>query len=367
MNKIPLVDLLRQYHSIKKDIDSAVSGVLESGSYILGQNVKAFEQELAQYFGVKHAIGVGSGTDALIIALRAMGLNRGDEAITSSYTFIATAYAIIHNNARPKFVDIDPNTYTLDTSQISGQISSHTKAIIPVQLYGQSADMDVVMDIAKAHNLYVVEDAAQAHGSEYKGKKVGSIGDIGCFSFYPSKNLGAFGDGGAIVTSDDKLAEKARMLRQYGGTVQYYYKVPGYNSRLDEMQAAILRVKLRYLDDWNEKRRANAKYYSSLLSDVPQVVAPSEAAHNKHVYHVYVIRAKDRNRLREFLASKGVATGIHYPVPVHKSEAYTSLGYKEKSLKFSEMCADEVLSLPMFPELSKDEIDYVCECVRAFY
>lgn len=367
MRKIPLVDLVRQYRSIKTKIDEAISGVLESGSFILGKNVRKFEQEFAAYLGVKHAVGVNSGTDALLIALKALGINPGDEVITVSYTFISTVYAIIHSGARPALVDIDPVTYTINAKQVLSAVSDKTKAIIPVHMYGQPADMDTIVDIAERQGLWTVEDAAQAHGAEYKGRKAGSIGHVACFSFYPSKNLGAFGDGGMIVTNDEELANKARMLREYGCKSKYHYGVVGYNSRLDELQAAILRIKFKHFDIWNEKRRKNAKLYNDLLSKVPSVVTPIEDADRKHVYHLYVIRGKDRDGLRSFLASEGIATGIHYPVPIHLSEAYRRLGYDSSDLQFTQKYAGQVLSLPMFPELTEDEINYVCIHIRRFY
>lgn len=367
MRNIPLVDLVRQYRSIKRETDKAISGVLESGSFILGENVRAFEQEFATYLGVKHAVGVGSGTDALLIALKALGVGPGDEVITVSYTFISTVYAIIHSGAKPMLVDVDPVTYTIDAKQVLNAVSDRTKAIIPVHLYGQPADMDPIMEIAERRGLWVIEDAAQAHGAENKGRKTGSIGHVSCFSFYPSKNLGAFGDGGMLVTNDEELANKARMLRAYGCRGKYHYEVVGYNSRLDELQAAILRVKLKRLDFWNEKRRKHAKFYNQLLFKVPSIVTPTEDTDKKHVYHLYVIRGKDRDRLRDFLTSKGIATGVHYPVPIHLSEAYKHLGYNNSDLQFTQKYAGQVLSLPMFPELTEDEINYVCTYIRRFY
>ena len=270
--EIPLVDLKRQYLSIKNEIDRAIEGVLNSGRFILGENVKSFEREFANYIGVKHAIGVGSGTDALVIALKALGVKRGDEIITVSFTFTSTVDSIVHNNGIPVFVDIDPESYTMNVKQVEKAITNKTKAIIPVHLYGHPADMDPIIEIAEKYGLYIVEDAAQAHGAEYKRRKVGSLGHIACFSFYPSKNLGAYGDAGMLVTNDQELAEKIEMLREYGQKEKYKHELIGYNSRLDELQAAILRVKLKYLDAWNEKRRVNAKLYNELLGDMHNLI-----------------------------------------------------------------------------------------------
>jgi dTDP-4-amino-4,6-dideoxygalactose transaminase len=367
MHNIPLVNLARQYDSLKREVDKAILEVLKSASFILGENVELFEQEFSEYLQTKHAIGVGSGTDALFIALKAIGINPCDEVITVPFTFISTADAIIHCDAKPVFVDIDPVTYTIDTQQILKSITNKTKAIIPVHLYGQSADMDPIMEIAEKHGLWIVEDAAQAHGAEYKTRKSGSIGHIACFSFYPSKNLGAYGDGGMVVTNDAELAEKVKLLRQYGQKSRYHHKIAGYNSRLDEIQAAILRIKLKKLDTWNKMRRNNAKVYSDLLFNETSVTTPVEGNDRKHVYHLYVIRSKDRDELRNFLTSKGVATGIHYPIPIHLSEAYKAYEHNDRNLNFSQRYASQVLSLPMFPELTNDEITYVCTHISKFY
>jgi len=366
MHKIPLVDLLRQYRLIKEELNEAISEVLESGSFILGENVSSFEQEFSNYLNTKYAVGVGSGTDALHIALKTIGVNPGDEVITVPFTFISTVYAIIHCGAKPVLVDIDPNTYTINTKQITQAITEKTKAIIPVHMYGQPADMEPIMEIAEQHGLWTIEDAAQAHGAEYKSRKVGSIGHIACFSFYPSKNLGAYGDGGMMVTNDEELSKKAKQLRQYGQKSRYRYEAVGYNSRLDEIQAAILRVKLKHLDAWTEKRRNHAKLYNSLLTGVSSVVTPIEDSDRKHVYHLYVIRCQDRDNLRNYLASKNIATGIHYPEPIHLSEVYKNHGYDNYDLKFSQDYALQVLSLPMFPELTNNEIMQVCSQIGIF-
>ncbi|MCC6003881.1 MAG: DegT/DnrJ/EryC1/StrS family aminotransferase [Thermofilum sp.] len=365
--KIPLVDLRRQYLSIKNEIDRAIEEVLNNGMFILGENVKSFEREFAEYIGVKYAIGVGSGTDALFLALKALGVKSGDEVVTVSFTFVSTVDSIVHNDGTPVFVDIDPESYTIDVRQIEKMITDKTKAIIPVHLYGLPCDMDPIMELAEEKGIYVVEDAAQAHGAEYKGRKVGSFGHIACFSFYPSKNLGAYGDAGMVVTNDQDLAEKIRMLREYGQIEKYKHLLIGYNSRLDELQAAILRVKLKYLDKWNEKRRANAKLYNELLMDLSNlIIPPSEVKGRKHVYHLYVIRTKQREELRNFLASKGISSGIHYPIPVHKQPSYKNLLNDIPRLPVTEQVAKEVLSLPMFPELTEEEIHYICDNIKLF-
>jgi dTDP-4-amino-4,6-dideoxygalactose transaminase len=364
--EIPLVNLRRQYHSIKDEIDKKIMEVLESGKFILGENVEAFEEEFARYCGAKYGVGVASGTDALIMALKAVGVGKGDEVITVPNTFIATVDAISHNGATPTFIDIEPETYTMKASDIRQKITKRTKVILPVHLYGHPVDMDPLLEAAEENDLYVVEDACQAHGAEYKGRKVGSLGNIACFSFYPSKNLGAYGDGGIIVTNNEEVAERARMLRDYGQKEKYKHVVIGYNSRLDEMQAAILRVKLRYLDRWIDERRRNAKKYSEELSEIPDVIPPIEKSYAKHVYHLYVIRTKHRNEMQRWLSSRSISTGIHYPIPIHLQEAYMHLNLREGSFPETEMCSKEILSLPMFPELTEDEISYVCQCIREF-
>ncbi|MGC9069268.1 MAG: DegT/DnrJ/EryC1/StrS family aminotransferase [Thermoprotei archaeon] len=363
---IPLVDLKRQYLSIKDEINSAIESVLNSGVFIVGENVKYFEKEFANFIGVKHAIGVGSGTDALVIALKALSIGQSDEVITVSFTFTATVDSIVHNGATPVFVDVDPMSYTIDTKQIERAITSKTKAIIPVHLYGHPANIDPILEIAEKYGLYVVEDAAQAHGAEYKRRKVGSLGHVACFSFYPSKNLGAYGDGGMIVTNDQMLAEKVMMLREYGQKEKYRHEFIGFNSRLDEIQAAVLRVKLKHLDEWNEKRRKNAKLYNELLSEFNEIILPIEASWAKHVYHLYVIRTKRRDALREFLAKKGISTGIHYPLPVHMQKSYSRINKKTLDLSITELFSKEILSLPMFPELSEEEIHYISNKIKDF-
>lgn len=351
--KIPVLDLTPEIEALWDELMAAIQGVLKSGQFIMGPNVKAFEQEVAAYLGVKHAVGVNSGTDALTIALRAAGIGPGAEVITTPFTFFATAEAISQVGATPVFVDIDPKTFNINPDLIEPAITSRTRAILPVHLYGQAADMDPIMELAEKYNLKVIEDTAQAFGGEYKGRKLSTIGDAGCFSFFPSKNLGAFGDGGLIATNDDEIAEKARMLRVHGAKKKYYNEVVGYNSRLDELQAAILRVKLPHIDEWNEARRQAAKRYNELLKDVPGVVTPYEAPYAGHVYHQYTIRLPGgmRDKVKHFLADQGIGTMVYYPVPVHKLPVYAGYNY---SLAEAEKAAVDVLSLPIWPEIAKE-------------
>lgn len=363
--KIPTINLKMQYHSIKKEIDKAINNVLESGYFILGENVKIFEKEFADYCNTKYAIGVASGTDALHIALLALGIGNGDEVITTSLSAIATALTISFTGAKPVFVDIDPETYNIDANKIEEKITNKTRAIIPVHLYGQPAEMEKIKKIADAHGLFVIEDVAQAHGAEFKGKRVGSIGNVGCFSFYPTKNLGAYGDGGMIVTNDEKIAEKVRLLRDYGQKIRYHHLIKGFNSRLDEIQAAILRVKLKKLDEWNNIRRKNAKQYNELLKE-SGVILPVEKPYAKHIYHQYVIRTNQRDKLQEWLRSKGILTDVHYPIPIHLQNAYKELGYKRGDLPVTEKYVDEILSLPMYPELKREDIKKIADMITIF-
>ena len=360
--RIQFVDLRLEYQEIKEEINQAIHRVLESGWFVLGEELKKFEKEFASYLRVKHVIGVNSGSDALYLAVKALGIGKGDEVITVSHTFISTVDAIIRNGAKPVFVDIDPETYIIDVNQIENVITKRTKAIIPVHIYGHPADMDPIMEIAEKHGLYIIEDACQAHGAEYKGRKVGSMGDIGCFSFYPTKNLGAYGDAGAIVTNDDELAEKLKILRNYGSSKKYYHDFIGVNSRLDEIQAAVLRIKLRHLDEWNKKRRKIAKMYNKFLED-SRVITPIEKKWAKHVYHLYVIRHKDRDKLQQYLSENGIKTQIHYPVPVHLQKAYLDLGIRAK-LSVTERIRKEILSLPMFPHLTDTEIEKITMVIK---
>jgi len=361
---IPLVDLKAETEAIAEEIAQAIQRVVKSGWFILGEEVERFEAEFSKYVGTKYAIGVNSGSDALLLALQALGIGAGDEVITVSHTFISTADAIARNGAKPVFVDINADTYCIDAAKIEARITNKTKAIIPVHLYGHPADMDAIMEIARRYSLYVVEDACQAHGAEYKGKKAGSIGDVGCFSFYPIKNLGAYGDGGMVVTNDAELAKKLRMLRNYGQPEKYHHDFIGVNSRLDEMQAAILRVKLRHLDGWNERRRIAAKAYNKLLAKSNAVI-PVEKRYAKHVYHLYVIRCRERENLQHHLLENGIQTQIHYPIPVHKQKAYLSLA-ANTNLPVTERICQEIISLPMHPFLRDDEISAIAECVRRY-
>jgi len=364
--KIPLVDLKRQRHRIKNEVDKKIVEVLESGMFILGENVEAFEEEFARYCGVKYAFGVASGSDALVLGLKALGVDKGDEVVTVPNTFIATIDAISHSGATPIFVDIESETYSMKTSDVEQKVTERTKVVLPVHLYGHPVDMDPLLEIAEENNLHVLEDACQAHGAEYKGRKVSSLGDCACFSFYPSKNLGAYGDGGIVLTNEKEMAEKIRMLRDYGQKEKYEHAFIGYNSRLDEMQAAILRVKLKYLDKWIDERRRNAKEYSNMLSEMDDVTPPNERSYAKHVYYLYVIRIKHRDNVQKWLSSKGISTGIHYPTPVHLQEAYKHLGLREGDFPVVEECSRQILSLPMFPELTEDEIQYVCQSIAEF-
>ena len=360
---IPFLDLKTQYHSIKPEIDAAVLGVLESSQFVLGQEVEAFENDFAAYCQAKHAIGVNSGTSALHLALLAAGICPGDEVITVTFTFVATAAAIIYAGARSVFVDIEPRSFTMDVNQIESAITPRTKAILPVHLYGQPADMDPILDIARRHHLIVIEDAAQAHGAEYKGKRVGSIGDIGCFSFYPGKNLGAYGEAGMVTTNNDHYADAVRTLRDWGQTRKYHHDFKGYNYRMEGIQGAVLRVKLRHLEGWTEARRAHAATYNEHLAN-GTIKTPEAMSYARHVYHVYAIRTPQRELLQQKLNTRGIQTGIHYPIPVHLQEAHADLGYRAGDFPCSERVANEVLSLPLFAELSRANIEDVCASVK---
>jgi len=367
--KVPLLDLTRQYQSIKGEINHVIKEVLESQHFILGENVEKFEKNVADYCRVKHAIGVASGTDALLLSLRALGIGHGDRVITTPFTFFATAGAIHNVGAQPVFADIEPDTYNIDPEKVDHILrkdSSGVKAIIPVHIYGQMAEMDYIMEISEKYNLAVVEDAAQAIGAEYKGKKAGNFGSTGCFSFFPSKNLGGAGDGGMIVTNDDKLAEKLRILRVHGSKPKYYHHLVGYNSRLDALQAAILNVKLSYLDKWSNQRAKNAKYYNKRLYDIDGLTSPSIAAHRTHIFNQYTIRIKNRDGLKEFLTNNGIGTEIYYPIPVHLQPCFKNMGYKVGDFPMAERASKEVLSLPIFPELTEKEKNFVIGKIREF-
>lgn len=369
---VSLLDLKAQYKNIKPEINKAILRVVESGNFILGENVKGLEDEIARYVGCKYAVGCASGTDALILSLRALGIGPNDEVITSPFTFFATATSITSVGAKPVFIDIEEKTYNINPKLIEKKITKRTKAIIPVHIYGQMANMHEILKIAKKHNLCVIEDACQAIGAEQdtksKVQKAGNIGDIGCFSFFPSKNLGGYGDGGVITTNSKDVADKIKMLRVHGSQKRYYHDVLGYNSRLDEIQAAILRVKLKYLDNWNRKRIENSKYYNKKFSkyNLP-VITPYAEDYNKHIYHCYAVRVKDRTKLVEFLKGEGISTLIHYPVPLHLQKALSFLGYKVGNFPLTEQVSDEILSLPIYPELTKEHINFVVEKIANFY
>jgi dTDP-4-amino-4,6-dideoxygalactose transaminase len=362
---IPLVDLTAQYRSIKDEIDAAVRATLESGHFILGPAVSMFEGSIALYLGVAHAMGLASGTDALLLALRALDIGVSDEVIIPAYTFFATAGTVMSVGAKPVFVDIDPLTYEIDVTLVEAHITPRTKAIIPVHLYGHPADMDPILAIARSHGLKVIEDNAQAFAATYKGGKTGSLGDIGCLSFFPTKNLGAFGDGGMAVTNDPALAERIRMLRTHGWKKKYYSEEVGYNSRLDALQAAILQAKLPHVAAWNQKRHELAQTYSKRLSEL-QITVPVECDWATHVYHLYIIRTDRRNHLQSFLRENGIASEVYYPLPPHLSTPCTKLGYKEGDFPHAERASRETLALPLYPELTPEQQNEVIDVIRRF-
>jgi dTDP-4-amino-4,6-dideoxygalactose transaminase len=358
--KVPFVDLQAQYRSIVSEVTDAMMRAVERGDYILGDDVRLFEEEFAKYIGTSDAVAVGSGLDALELALRAYGVGPGHEVITAANTFIATVLAIMATGARPVLVDVDQETYNIDPAAIEAAITSKTKAIMPVHLYGQPADMQPILAIARKHGLIVIEDAAQAHGACYDGRRAGSLGHAAGFSFYPAKNLGAYGDGGMVVTNDPVTAEKIRRLRNYGQKVKYEHPVIGTNSRLDTIQAAILRVKLRYLDRWNSARGEHAASYNALLAGSP-IVLPKTAQKCTHVYHLYVIQLDRRSEVQELLRARGIGTGIHYPIPIHMQGACAGLGYRKGDFPVTEDAASRILSLPMYPELTPEQREFVAE------
>ncbi len=365
---IQLLDLVAQYHTLKPQIDAAIEGVLESGHFILGPNVTGLEQEVAAYLGVDHGVGVASGTDALVLALRALKIGPGDEVIVPAYTFFATSEAVYHVGATPVIVDVDPATYAIDVAQIAAHITPRTKAIIPVHLYGHPADMDPIMALAEAHGLFVVEDCAQSMGARYRHgdgtwSHVGAIGHIGCLSFFPSKNLGAFGDGGMVVMNDAGLAERVRMLRMHGWRKKYQPEMVGYNSRLDALQAAILRVKLPYLDGWNLARRTLAAEYTARLGDLP-VGLPSIADNVEHIFHLYILRVPDRVAFQAALKAAGVASAVYYPIPLHLTQPGREQGYNPGDLPISEQAADHTVAIPLYPEMTPVQVDAVIAAVR---
>jgi dTDP-4-amino-4,6-dideoxygalactose transaminase len=385
--QIQFLDLKAQYASIKTEIDTAITSVVDSCKFVMGPDVKELEKEVAAYCGVKHGIAVASGTDALLLALLAAGIGPQDEIITTPFTFIATTEAISKIGSKITFIDIDPKTYNIDPVKIEEYITSRRPspeganvptsrritAILPVHLYGHPCDMDPIMEIAKKYDLKVIEDCAQAIGAEYKGKRVGSIGDAGCFSFFPSKNLGCYGDGGMVVTNDEALAEKVRILRVHGCKTKYYHLLDGYNSRLDTIQAAVLRVKLKYLSQWNEARRTKLLYYNELFTQYAirntqyEIALPNEANYAKHVGYAYTIAVERRDELMEYLKTKGIPSMIYYPIPLHLQEVYKDLGYKKGDCPVSEDLSNKVVSLPIYPELTKEEQEYIVKAIKEFY
>jgi dTDP-4-amino-4,6-dideoxygalactose transaminase len=364
--KINFLDLKAQYASLKDEITQSFQEVLDSTAFAGGLFVEKFENDFASFCQSETAIGVSSGTAALWLALLALGVGKGDEVITVPNTFIATTEAISYCGAKPVFVDIDEQTYNIDTDLLENAITPQTKAVIPVHLYGQPADMDAVVEIARKHGLFVIEDACQAHGAEYKGRRAGSIGDAGCFSFYPGKNLGAYGEAGAVITNNTELAEKIRMLRDHGQRKKYIHSVIGWNARMDGFQGAVLSVKLKHLIAWNKARRENAQFYDDLLADTDSIITPVEANYAKHVYHIYAIRVQKRDTLISALAEKDIHCGIHYPIPIHLQDAYRFLEYGKGSFPVVEKCVDELMSLPMFPELKQEQIERVCGEIKSF-
>ena len=357
--QVPFLDLKAHHSAIRDEINAAISEVIDASAFAGGPFVERFEEEFAKFCKVPYSLGVGNGTDALWFALLALGVGPGDEVVTTPMTFMATAEAISFCGARPVFVDVDSETYTMDATQLEQVITPKTKAIVPVHLYGQPADMDPILAIAKKHGLPVIEDACQAHGAEYKGKMAGSMGEIGCFSFYPGKNLGALGEAGGIVTSDEHLQRTMQVLRDHGQAKKYHHTMIGWNGRMDGIQGAVLRIKLKRLSSGNEARRANAQCYDKLLENNKSVILPKEAKDRKHVYHVYAVRISQRDQVMKRLADRGIGCGVHYPIPVHLQPAYQFLGHKVGDFPITEKCAGEFLSLPMYPELTRAQIEQV--------
>lgn len=364
-NLIQLIDLKRQYLSIKQKIDNAFFTCMESGQYILGQYVEQFEKAVAQYIGTDYAVGVANGTDALVLALEALNIGQGDEVITTPWSFFATAESIAKVGATPVFVDVNESTYNINVELIEEKITKKTKAILPVHIFGQPADMNPIMKLAKEYNLWVIEDACQAFGASYNNRKVGSIGHIGCFSFFPTKNLGGFGDGGIITTNIQEVAERIRCLRQHGSKKKYYNEVIGYNSRLDAIQAAMLLVKIKYIDEWNQKRREIAKRYNQLIN-LQDIIKPFEDNNGVHIYHLYILQHPKRNDIMKYLNANGIATGVYYPVPLHLTQALNYLGYKKGDFKVSELLSQQTFAIPMFPELTDNEISFIAETINNF-
>lgn len=366
--QVPFVDLKLQYRNLRTDMMTVMDDVCSGARFILGPELQQFEKNFAQFVGAQYAIGVSTGTDAIMMSLKAVGVNAGDEVISVANTFIATILAISACGAKPVLVDCDPLYYNIDPEKIERAITRQTKAIVPVHLYGQPANMDPIMEIAKKHNLKVIEDACQSHGAQYHGKTTGTIGEAGCFSFFPGKNLGGYGDGGGVVTNDPAIAEAIQMMRNYGQKVKYHHLMKGWNFRLDNLQAGILNVKLKHLAQWSAGRYDAAQKYTRQLKELgDRVITPAEMPNSTHVYHLYIIRVKERDSLQKFLKEKGVETGIHYPIPIHLSPAYADLGYKKGDFPVTERYADEVLSLPMFAEITDEQINFVVESIKEFY
>ncbi|OGX37553.1 MAG: hypothetical protein A3C36_04875 [Omnitrophica WOR_2 bacterium RIFCSPHIGHO2_02_FULL_52_10] len=361
---VPFVDLSEQYHAIKDTIEPSLRAVFEKGDFILGAEQQAFERQFAEFCATRYAVGVNSGTDALYMALGALEIGPGDEVILPTFTFIATALCISYTGATPVFCEVEGETYNIDPRKLEKVVTKRTKAIIPVHLYGQAADMDAINAIAKKRKIAVVEDACQAHGATYKGKRAGALGEIGCFSFYPTKSLGAFGDAGMVVTDNKEIFEKIGMLRDYGRKGRYEHKIKGFNSRMDTVQAVILSAKLKYLDEWNRMRGAHAAYYNRLLKDVPGIQTPVTKEGRTHVFQTYAVRVADRDRVLEGMKAKGIGVLIHYPIPLHLQEAYADAGGKPGDFPVAEQVANEVLSLPMFPHMNKGQIEYVCASLK---
>lgn len=366
MKNIPLVDLKKQYKKIKKEVGSSIQKVLNSTHFIMGDECNEFEKEFARFCKVKYAVGVGNGLAALELGMRALGIGPGDEVLTPVNSFMASSSSISFTGAKPVFVDCFEDTFNIDVKKAEKAITRRTKAIMPVHLYGQLADMEAILELAKKYKLFVVEDACQAHGASFKGKRAGSFGDIAAFSFYPGKNLGGYGDGGMIVTNETKLAEKIKIMRNYGQKEKYHHIYLAWNSRLDTIQAAVLRVKLKYLNGWNQKRLKYAKLYNKYLNGLP-ITTPKIFSNYTHIFHLYVIRVKEREKLAKYLAAKGISTGLHYPVPIHLQEAYASLGYKKGDFPVVEKLASEILTLPLFPEMTEKEIRYISKQISNFY
>jgi dTDP-4-amino-4,6-dideoxygalactose transaminase len=366
LRRVRFVDLNRLHRSIRGELESAVERVIDSGRFVGGEEVSGFEDRFSQYVGSKHGVGVGSGGDALRFSLLSLGVGPGDRVATVSHSFVATADAIVHCGARPLFIDIDPQTATIDVEALRRHMSRNVKAIIPVHIYGQTADMAPLMELAETSGIPVIEDAAQSHGAEYHGKKAGSIGMASCFSFYPSKNLGALGDGGMVCTDDTKLAERVRLFRDYGQREKYQHALHGFNSRLDPLQAALLSAKLSHLDGWNEERRRAASAYDSELEKVGRVIRPVEAAGRRHVYHIYSIRVKRRDSLRQFLGEKGIETGVHYPLPIHRLQSYQGAALSGLNLPQTDEVSKTNLSLPMFPGIKDAEVRYVSDAISSW-